>query len=120
MSISGALSGAAGAVQALGVQFRFLDLFGFVGYGFDGIAVALLGRNHPFGVLIAATLFGTLARGAITMQSIAKIPKQIIGIIQATIVIIVAADEVLRRLLKSGSPGTQALADTGEVERDGE
>ena len=54
------------------------------------------------------------------MQSIAKIPKQIIGIIQATIVIIVAADEVLRRLLKSGSPGTQALADTGEVERDGE
>ena len=119
MSISGALAGAAGAVQALGVQFRFLDLFGFVGYGFDGIAVALLGRNHPFGVLIAATLFGTLARGAITMQSIAKIPKQIIGIIQATIVIIVAADEVLRRFLKSRGAATQALVEAGEVEGDG-
>ena len=120
MSISGGLAGAAGAVQALGVQFRFLDLFGFIGYGFDGIAVALLGRNHPFGVLIAATLFGTLARGAITMQSIAKIPKQIIGIIQATIVIIVAADEVLRRLLKSRGVATQGLVEAGEVESDGD
>lgn len=120
MAISGALSGAAGAVQALGVQFRFLDLFGFIGYGFDGIAVALLGRNHPFGVLIAAGLFGTLARGAITMQSIAKIPKQIIGIIQAAIVIIVAADEVLRRFLKPKSTATEALAEAGEGENNGE
>ncbi len=120
MSISGALAGAAGAVQALGVQFRFLDLFGFIGYGFDGIAVALLGRNHPFGVLIAATLFGTLARGAITMQSIAKIPKQIIGIIQATIVIIVAADEILRRFFRSRSAATQALTEAGEGEDNGE
>ncbi|MGB3843903.1 MAG: ABC transporter permease, partial [Bacillota bacterium] len=120
MTISGALSGAAGAVQILGVQFRFLDLFGFVGYGFDGIAVALLGRNHPFGVLAAATLFGTLARGAVTMQSMAKIPKQIIGIIQATIVLIVAADEILRRLMKPKETEIQGSQDAGEVELGGD
>jgi len=54
------------------------------------------------------------------MQSIAKIPKQIIGIIQATIVIIVAADEVLRRILKSKSVATQDVVEAGEVGSDGD
>jgi simple sugar transport system permease protein len=99
MLMSGGLAGAAGAVQVLGLQYKFLDIFSFTGYGFDGIAVALLGRNHPLGVLAAACLFGTLARGAILMQSIARIPKEIIGIMQATIVLIVAADEIIRRLV---------------------
>ncbi len=99
MVISGGLAGAAGAVQVLGLQYKFLDIFSFTGYGFDGIAVALLGRNHPLGVLVAACLFGTLARGAILMQSIARIPKEIIGIVQATIVLVVAADEIIRRFI---------------------
>ncbi|MGE5588137.1 MAG: ABC transporter permease [Clostridia bacterium] len=99
MVMSGGLAGAAGAVQVLGLQYKFLDIFSFTGYGFDGIAVALLGRNHPLGVLAAACLFGTLARGAILMQSIARIPKEIIGIVQATIVLFVAADEIIRRLV---------------------
>ncbi|MFZ5924212.1 MAG: ABC transporter permease [Bacillota bacterium] len=113
MAISGGLAGAAGAVQVLGLQHKFLDIFSFIGYGFDGIAVALLGRNHPLGVLVAACLFGTLARGAILMQSIARIPKEIIGIVQATIVLVVAADEIIRRFMR---PRRRAARATSEAE----
>lgn len=110
MVISGGLAGAAGAVQVLGLQYKFLDIFSFTGYGFDGIAVALLGRNHPLGVLAAACLFGTLARGAILMQSIARIPKEIIGIVQATIVLVVAADEIIRRFIAPRRKAAAAAA----------
>ncbi|NLG80734.1 MAG: ABC transporter permease [Firmicutes bacterium] len=114
MVISGGLAGAAGAVQVLGLQYKFLDIFTFTGYGFDGIAVALLGRNHPLGVLAAACLFGTLARGAILMQSIARIPKEIIGIVQATIVLVVAADEIIRRFI---APRRKAAAAAAAAEQ---
>ena len=114
MVISGGLAGAAGAVQVLGLQYKFLDIFSFTGYGFDGIAVALLGRNHPLGVLAAACLFGTLARGAILMQSIARIPKEIIGIVQATIVLVVAADEIIRRFI---APRRKAAAAAAAAEQ---
>ncbi|MBC7082447.1 MAG: ABC transporter permease [Firmicutes bacterium] len=119
MVISGGLAGAAGAVQVLGLQYKFLDIFSFTGYGFDGIAVALLGRNHPLGVLAAACLFGTLARGAILMQSIARIPKEIIGIVQATIVLFVAADEIIRRFIaprRKAAPAAAAQAALNGVE----
>jgi len=119
MIISGGLAGAAGAIQVLGLQYKFLDVFSFTGYGFDGIAVALLGRNHPLGVLVAACLFGTLARGAILMQSIAKIPKEVIGIVQATIVLFVAADEIIRRLVaprRKARVATVAGAAPGDAE----
>lgn len=100
MLISGSLAGTGGAVQVLGVQHKFYDLFGFTGYGFDGIAVALLGNNHPVGVLGGAALFGILARGSQKMQSVAGVPKEIIGIIQAAIVIFVATDYLVRRLVR--------------------
>ncbi|MDI6638623.1 MAG: ABC transporter permease [Bacillota bacterium] len=119
MVISGGLAGAAGAVQVLGLQYKFLDIFSFTGYGFDGIAVALLGRNHPLGVLAAACLFGTLARGAILMQSIARIPKEIIGIVQATIVLFVAADGIIRRFIaprRKAAPAAAAQAALNGVE----
>ncbi|MGE5573158.1 MAG: ABC transporter permease [Bacteroidota bacterium] len=115
MVISGGLAGAAGAVQVLGLQHKFLDIFSFTGYGFDGIAVALLGRNHPLGVLAGACLFGTLARGAILMQSIARIPKEIIGIVQATIVLVVAADEIIRRFIAPRRKAAAAAAAAAEV-----
>ncbi|HEX3044612.1 MAG TPA: ABC transporter permease [Bacillota bacterium] len=98
MAISGGLAGLAGALQIQGIQHRFNDLFGFPGYGFDGIAVALLGNNHPAGILGAALLFGAMNSGALEMQSVAGIPKDLIGIIQAIIIFFVAADYVLKKL----------------------
>lgn len=97
MLISGGLAGLAGACQVQGLQYKFLDVFMFTGYGFDGIAVALLGRNHPVGVILGALLFGSLTSGALQMQSVAGIPKEVIGIIQAVIILFVAGDEGIRR-----------------------
>lgn len=97
MLLSGGLSGLAGACQVQGLQYKFLDVFMFTGYGFDGIAVALLGRNHPVGVILGALLFGSLTSGALQMQSVAGIPKEVIGIIQAVIILFVAGDEGIRR-----------------------
>ncbi len=98
MVISGALSGLAGVSQILGLSSRTFQYFGFPGFGFNGIAVALIGRNHPVGVILGAFLFGILGRGSVTMQA-ADVPKQIIAIVQASIIFFVAADEIIRWLL---------------------
>lgn len=98
MGISGAVAGLAGAIQIQGVQYYFNDLAAFPGYGMDGIAVSLLGNNHPAGVLLAALLFGAMNSGAIQMQSTAGVPRDLIGILQAVIIFFVAADAVLKRL----------------------
>ncbi len=101
MAFSGALSGLAGASQVVGVQWAFYDpIGGFIGYGFDGIAVALLGRNHPLGVIVAALLFGILDRGSGAMQAIAGVPKAVIWILQASVVFFIAADGLIRSLLR--------------------
>jgi simple sugar transport system permease protein len=100
MVVSGGLSGLGGAVQVLGVQHKFYDIFSFVGDGFDGIAVALLGNNHPLGVVGAAALFGVFRRGAQLMQTMADIPKEIIGIVTAVVIILVAGDQIIRELTR--------------------
>ncbi len=98
MAVSGALAGLAGALQIQGIQYRFNDLFGFTGYGFDGIAVALLGNNHPAGILFGALLFGAMNSGALEMQSVAGISKHLIGIMQAVIIFFVSADYLIKKL----------------------
>ncbi len=98
MALSGALSGLAGAVQTLGVNRRFFETTAFVGYGFDGIAVALVGRNHPLGVILAALLFGALERGGPQMQAAAGVPKAVIYIVQGTVIFFVAAEGIWRFL----------------------
>lgn len=108
MSLSGALAGMAGAVQIQGLQYRFLDLFGFPGHGLDGIAVALLGQNHPVGIVLSALLFGSLASGSMQMQSVAGIPKDLVGIIQAIIIFFVAADQILKKAIRLRLPGRTA------------
>ncbi len=100
MALSGSLAGLAGALQVQGIQYRFNDLFGFTGYGFDGIAVALLGNNHPAGILLSAFLFGSLNCGALQMQSVAGVPKDLIGIMQSVIVFFISADYLLRKKLE--------------------
>lgn len=100
MMVSGGLAGVGGAVQVLGVQYKFYDIFSFIGDGLDGIAVSLLGNNHPLGVVGAAILFGIFRRGAQLMQAMADIPKEIIGIVTAVVIILVAADQIIRGLTR--------------------
>ena len=96
MVLSGALAGVAGAVEVLGVHRRFLEAFS-PGYGFDSIAVALLGNLHAGGVTLAAILFGGLNSGALNMELMSQTPRQISGIVQALIILAVAARFVRKR-----------------------
>ncbi len=95
MTLSGALAGLAGATQVLGIDHWVGENFS-AGYGFDSIAIALLGQSHPFGVVLAAALWGFLRSGATNMQSMASVPLDIISIIQGLVVIFVAAPAVIR------------------------
>jgi simple sugar transport system permease protein len=95
MSLAGALAGLAGAAQVLGVDHWVGQGFS-AGYGYDAIAIALLGKSHPFGVVLAALLFGFLRSGATNMQSIAGIPIDIISIIQGLVIVFIAAPAIIR------------------------
>lgn len=97
MLISGALAGLASTNDVLGYRYRFLDNFTH-GLGFIGIAVALLGKNHPLGIVFSALLFGALDRMAIGMDVFTHIPREIISVLQAVIILtIVAGNEILIR-----------------------
>jgi ABC-type uncharacterized transport system permease subunit len=92
MTISGALAGMVGINEVLGYRHRYYDGFSD-NYGFTGIAVALLGRNHPIGVLISAFLFAILQRGGIPVDAFTEhVTKDIVQILQATIILFVAAE----------------------------
>lgn len=110
MSISGGLAGLAGAAEILGITKNFPAEYSTT-YGFDGIAVALLGRSHPFGVVGAALLFGVLRAGVGTMQRTTNIPIDIIVIVQAAIILFVAAEVLIRRAL----PQARARAEAEEA-----
>ena len=99
MSLSGLLFGVAGSTEILGVSHFMIPSYGS-SIGFDAIAVALLGRSHPFGIAAAALLFGALRAGAGLMQVLAGIPVEIVDVIQATILLFLAADVVVRRLFR--------------------
>lgn len=99
MSFAGALAGLAGTAQVLGVDHWVGQGFS-AGYGFDAIALALLGKSHPYGVVLAALLFGFLRSGATNMQSIAGIPVDIISIIQGLVIVFIAAPAIIRWLYR--------------------
>lgn len=101
MLISGALAGLVGTNEVMGYKFRWRQEL-FTNLGFNGIAVALLGKNHPFGVVLAAILFGILSYGGalVNIFTGGKIPRELIMVIQAVIVIlVVVADEVAKRFI---------------------
>lgn len=99
MFLAGGLAGLAGSAQVLGVDHWVGQGFS-AGYGFDAIAIALLGKSHPAGVVMAALLFGFLRSGATDMQSIASIPIDIISIIQGVVIIFIAAPDIIRWLYR--------------------
>ncbi|MGN7167045.1 ABC transporter permease [Paenibacillus cellulositrophicus] len=100
MFISGIFAGLGGAFQVLGV-FHYQAIFtGSPGVGFDGIAVALIGMNHPFGILLSAALFGTLTYGSAGMSFGADVPPEIIRIVIGSIIFFIAAQGIVRWVLK--------------------
>lgn len=99
MSLCGMLSGLAGAILFLGEIGFYPATFG-TAVGFDAIAIALLGRGHPVGVLFGALLFGIMRAGAPLMQIRADVPIEIIDVLQAIILFFLAADVVVRRIFR--------------------
>jgi simple sugar transport system permease protein len=97
MVLSGGLAGLAGANQVLGVQYTLAPGFSG-GIGFEAITVALLGRANPFGVVVAALLFGALRAGGLQMQAVTGTPIDIVLVIQSLIVIFVAAPALVRAI----------------------
>lgn len=99
MAISGALAGMVGINEVLGYRYRYYHDFS-PGYGFTAIAVALLGRNHPFGVVLAAILFGALIRGGLFVDIFSdNVSKDLVQVLQAIIILLVAMDALFRGLL---------------------
>jgi general nucleoside transport system permease protein len=87
MVISGIIAGIAGAVQVMGVNGRFIDRFS-PGFGFTGIAVALLGRNTAIGCVLAALFFGALSNGAAMMQLFTDIPLDLVNVLAGMVMIL--------------------------------
>jgi len=95
MGLSGSLAGIAGGFEVAGVHHTFYSQFS-PGYGFDGIAVALLARNHPLGVIPAALLFGALRTADRWLQLSAGVPRDIVVIIQAATIFAVGIQGVFK------------------------
>ncbi len=94
MVISGAVAGLAGITEVLGTHQSFVDGMD-ADYGFTGIAVALIGRNHPVGVILGGLLFGALSQGGLQMQAIG-VPREIVIIIQALVIFFVASFQMFK------------------------
>lgn len=97
MALSGALAGIGGAVQVLALTHFFSTGFN-VGYGFDSIAVAMLGGLHPIGVILAGFLFGAMDAGSGVMQMRTGVPIDVVTIIQGLVLMFVAADLIIRQI----------------------
>ncbi|MFI5311842.1 MAG: ABC transporter permease [Gemmatimonadales bacterium] len=109
LTLSGALAGLGGINFVLGYKGYYED--GFTGgAGFLGIAVALVGRNHPLGVVLAALFFATLSQGGLAIN--AMVPKQIVEVLQGIVILAVATSvpEVRRLLVSSASRAAARLS----------
>ena len=99
MLFSGILAGLAGSVEVTGLNYRH-ELGFSSGYGYDAIAIALLGKSHPLGVVLASFLFSAMRSGATRMQFMTQLPVDLISMIQALILLFVAADAIVRYIYR--------------------
>jgi len=101
MAISGALAALAGSIEVLGVTDCHCQQVLFTtGTGFDAIAIALLAKNDPFGILAAALLFGAMRNGASLMEINSGVSHYIVSLIQGFTLLFIAAPAILRPILK--------------------
>lgn len=99
MALAGLLCGLAGAQQMLGTEFQMTPTIAAT-YGIDAITVALLGRATPLGTVLAAILIGGLQSGAAAMQASTGVPEELVTVIQALIVLFIAAPLFVRALFR--------------------
>ncbi len=98
MALCGAFAGLAGSIEVLRLGY-YPAVFG-TSIGFDGITIALLGRSEPIGILLSALLLGAMRAGAPLMQIQARVPVEIIDVIQGVILIFLAAEIIVRRIFR--------------------
>jgi simple sugar transport system permease protein len=103
MALAGALAGLAGALEVAGVHHKFVRGVA-ASYGFDGIAVALLGGLDGAGMIASALFFGMLANGAVGMQSRTEVPAAISTIVQAIVIILIGIRTWQRRRPAASAP----------------
>ncbi len=101
MAISGGIAGLAGITEVIGKYGRFIDGFS-PSYGFTGIAVAVLGNNNPFAILLTALLFGALDAGAMKMNRVAGISSTMVMVIQGLVILFVATPGLVQWLTNLG------------------
>lgn len=104
MMASGALAGVAGAAEVIGGSSGYLTPGAFTNIGFDSIAIALLARGNPLAVVPAALLWGALLSGAPLMQVQADLSVNLVRIVQALIILFIAADAIVRLLFRIRAP----------------
>lgn len=115
MMLSGALAGLAGGIQVVSLKpYNFTTGFN-VGYGFDSIAVTMLGGLHPFGVVLASFLFGVMDAGAPLMQLRTRAPIDIITIIQGLLLMFVAANQIIRSLYRIRARAEEGPVNLGQL-----
>ena len=95
--VSGAIAGLGGGAELLGTQFRLINGFG-AGYGFDGVAMALIGQLHPIATMVVALFFAVLRVGSTTMQAATGVPTSVSDIIQALVIVFSVAGMALTKL----------------------
>lgn len=95
MVLSGGLAGLAGVTEVFGKYHRFIEGFS-PSFGFTGIAVAILGRNHPAGVLLTALLFGIMDMGALRMSRVTNVSTNMVTVVQSLVILLVAAPELIK------------------------
>ena len=95
MVLSGGLAALAGITEVFGKYHRFIEGFS-PSFGFTGIAVAILGRNHPAGVLLTALLFGIMDMGALRMSRVTDVSTNMVTVVQSLVILLVAAPELIK------------------------
>ena len=95
MLLSGGIAALAGVTEVFGKYHRFIEGFS-PSFGFTGIAVAILGRNHPAGVMLTAFLFGIMDMGSLRMSRETMVSTNMVTVIQSLVILFVAAPELIK------------------------